>query len=251
MAITTIPWEDGSGDNIYLSYPAASGVQTVQITSDANAGAARRKTVVFESGVGGLRRELTVNQDGAFNFRICGSPTLADGIMSLTGKAERNFIYTNGVFAPGSSDFIIQTSVRYNSFISYRDVLSAVTDDGERLYSIALQGVVSSGALSNRLYLSSNGTSWDKMNGTRRVSTGVTGEWRDIKIERVNNVFRVYVRARGGNWSYNGQSTVTGITFNSPIAFGGGFSNGEIDGDIDLMETKIYIGGQLWWTPFN
>ena len=181
------------------------------------------------------------------NYRISGSPTIANGIMSLTGQSARNFIYTNESFAPGSADWTIQTSVRYNSFISYRDVFASVNADGSRLYSIALQGVVSSGSLSNRLYLSSNGTSWNKMNGTRRVSTGVTGEWRDIKVECASNVYRVYIRARGGEWSYNSQSTVTGITYNSPIAFGGGFANAEIDGDIDLAETKIYIGGSLWW----
>lgn len=251
MAITTIPWNDGSGDNIYLSYPAASGAQTVQVTSDANAGASRSKTVVFESGVGGLRRELTVSQSGAYNFRIFGSPTIANGIMSLTGQSERNFIYTKDAFAPGSADFSIQTSVRYNSFQSYRDVFASVNDDGSRLYSIVLQSVVSNGVLSNRLYLSSNGTSWNKMNGTRRVNTSVTGEWRDFKVERVSNVFRVYIRERGGEWAFSGSSTVTGITFNSPIAFGGGFANAELNGDIDLTETKIYIGGQLWWMPFN
>lgn len=182
------------------------------------------------------------------NYLISGSPTIAGGIMSLTGQSARNFIYTKEAFAPGSADFSIETSVRYNSFISYRDVLASVNADGSRLYSIALQGFVSSGSLSNRLYLSSNGTSWNKMNGTRHVGTGVTGEWRDIKVERASNVFRVYIRVRGGEWAYNGQSTVTGITFNSPIAFGGGFANGEIDGDIDLAETKIYIGGALWWS---
>ena len=206
-----------------------------------------------EIGKAFLGSNLVFQKDGGgqpqptVNYLISGSPTIANGIMSLTGQAARNFIYTNESFAPGSADFTIQTSVRYNSFISYRDVLASVNADGSRLYSIALQGIVSSGSFSNRLYLSSNGTSWNKMNGALRVGTGVTGEWRDIKVERASNVFRVYIRARGGEWAYNGQSTVTGITFNSPIAFGGGFANGEIDGDIDLAETKIYIGGSLWW----
>ena len=35
MAVTTIPWGDGSGDNIYLTYPSASGDQTIQVSSDA------------------------------------------------------------------------------------------------------------------------------------------------------------------------------------------------------------------------
>ena len=62
MATTTIPWGDGSGDNIYLTYSSASGNQTVEVTSDANTGAARSKVVTFTSGVGNLTQSLTVNQ---------------------------------------------------------------------------------------------------------------------------------------------------------------------------------------------
>lgn len=62
MAVTTIPWGDGSGDNIYLTYPSASGDQTVTVTSDANTGSARSKVVTFTSGVGNITQQLTVNQ---------------------------------------------------------------------------------------------------------------------------------------------------------------------------------------------
>lgn len=198
-----------------------------------------------------LRRRqmmLAAEPGPELNYLISGSPTIAGGIMSLTGQSARDFIYTKEAFAPGSADFTIQTSVRYNSFLDYRDVFASVNADGSRLYSIALQGVIANELLSNRLYLSSNGTSWNKMNGTRRVNTGITGAWRDIKVERASNVYRVYIRSRGGEWSYSGSSTVTGITYNCRIAFGGGFANVEIDGDIDLAETKIYIGGALWWS---
>ena len=47
MATTTIPWGDGSGDNIYLTYSSASGDQTVEVSSDANTGNARTKVVTF------------------------------------------------------------------------------------------------------------------------------------------------------------------------------------------------------------
>lgn len=62
MATTTIPWGDGSGGNIYLTYPSASGDQTVSVSSDANTGAARSKVVTFTSGVGNIQRQLTINQ---------------------------------------------------------------------------------------------------------------------------------------------------------------------------------------------
>lgn len=64
MAVTTIPWGDGSGGNIYLTYPSASGDQSVSVTSDANTGAARSKVVTF-SAVGVSPVSLTINQNAA------------------------------------------------------------------------------------------------------------------------------------------------------------------------------------------
>lgn len=63
MATTTIPWGDGSGDNIYLTYSSASGDQTVEVSSDANTGGARTQTVTFTSGVGSITQQLTVSQE--------------------------------------------------------------------------------------------------------------------------------------------------------------------------------------------
>lgn len=68
MAVTTIPWGDGSGDNIYLTYPSASGDQTVTVTSDANAGASSRsKNITFSvtAGQTTISRTLTVVQEAA------------------------------------------------------------------------------------------------------------------------------------------------------------------------------------------
>ena len=63
MATTTIPWSDGSGDNIYLTYSSASGDQTVTVSSDANTGSARSQVVTFTSGVGSITKQLTINQE--------------------------------------------------------------------------------------------------------------------------------------------------------------------------------------------
>lgn len=63
MATKSIDWNDGSGDKIYLTYPSASGDQTVQVTSDANRGAARATTVYFSTGE--IYRQLIVEQKAA------------------------------------------------------------------------------------------------------------------------------------------------------------------------------------------
>lgn len=63
MATTTIPWDDGSGDNIYLTYSSASGDQTVEVSSDANTGNARTQVVTFTAGIGNITQMLTVSQE--------------------------------------------------------------------------------------------------------------------------------------------------------------------------------------------
>lgn len=63
MATTTIPWGDGSGDNIYLTYSSASGNQTVQVSSDANTGYSDRvKVITFTTTTGNATATLTVTQ---------------------------------------------------------------------------------------------------------------------------------------------------------------------------------------------
>lgn len=54
MAITTIPWNDGSGDKIYVSAPSQTGSQTVTVSSDENKGSSdRTKTVTFTATANG------------------------------------------------------------------------------------------------------------------------------------------------------------------------------------------------------
>lgn len=85
MAITTIPWGDGSGDNIYLSAPSQTGDQSVSVTSDPNTGAARSKVVTF-SAVGVTPVSLTINQAAGggggniSNYVQDGLVLLLDGI---------------------------------------------------------------------------------------------------------------------------------------------------------------------------
>ena len=67
MATTTIPWGDGSGDNIYLTYSASTGDQTVLVSSDAHTGYVERtKDITFSATAGGttISRVLTVVQQG-------------------------------------------------------------------------------------------------------------------------------------------------------------------------------------------
>lgn len=79
MTITTIPWGDGSGDNIYLSAPSQTGDQSISVTSDPNTGTARSKVVTFSaSGVSPV--SLTINQEAGQISPVFYSYLVFDGI---------------------------------------------------------------------------------------------------------------------------------------------------------------------------
>ena len=65
--VTEVPWNDGTGEKIYLTYGASEGNQTVTITSDAHTGyVTRTKDINFTVSAGSttITRTLTVNQTG-------------------------------------------------------------------------------------------------------------------------------------------------------------------------------------------
>lgn len=88
MPRTTIPWGDGSGGNIYLDYTAPSGDQNIAVSSDANGGAARSKTIVFSaSGVSPVI--LTVSQ-AAGSLIV----PIYDGVFPAYSEVARGFVWT-------------------------------------------------------------------------------------------------------------------------------------------------------------
>lgn len=65
--VTEVPWNDGSGDKLYLSYSASEGNQTVQVSSDAYAGYDERTKDITFTAIAGqttITRTLTVVQNG-------------------------------------------------------------------------------------------------------------------------------------------------------------------------------------------
>ena len=110
MATTTIPWGDGSGDNIYLTYPSASGDQTVEVTSDANTGSARSKTVTFSaSGVSPV--SLTINQAAGggggelSDYVQSGLVLHMDGKSGKTGNTSWESVVGNHIFTNYGATF--------------------------------------------------------------------------------------------------------------------------------------------------
>lgn len=58
----TIPWEDGSGDNLYLNINQGTGNRVITITSDVNYGNDRSIDLTLTTSDGSKSVILTVNQ---------------------------------------------------------------------------------------------------------------------------------------------------------------------------------------------
>jgi hypothetical protein len=111
---TTIPWGDGSGDNIYLDYTTATGDQTILVSSDANGtGITRTKDIVFNaSGVSSVTltvRQYSENTDIVIITRNDVYPTydetavgyMTDTPTPPTPTIQPIQIVTNGDFSEG------------------------------------------------------------------------------------------------------------------------------------------------------
>ena len=64
---TSLSWNDGTTDKLYLTYSASEGNQTIAVTSDAHTGYIERsRDVVFTVTAGGttITKTLTVVQSG-------------------------------------------------------------------------------------------------------------------------------------------------------------------------------------------
>lgn len=85
--IKTIEWDDGSGDKIYLDSNASEGNQTVEVSSDANTGAARTKIITFSTG--DINETLTVSQDAGYVTQtFTANPSSSSGTSSVSNASR-------------------------------------------------------------------------------------------------------------------------------------------------------------------
>lgn len=113
MASKTIDWGDGTGEKITLTYNAASGNQTVQVSSVKNSTTSKRsKTITFATTVGGtVTRTLTVTQQPGVTEKtvtfnpsafVSGTYQSISGQTNPVGKSETNTTYATVNLKTGS-----------------------------------------------------------------------------------------------------------------------------------------------------
>ena len=115
MATTTIPWDDGSGDNLYFTAPAMEGDQTVVVTSDANAGQERTKTVRF-SADGVEPKSLGVIQLGSGSS---GGGPIPSGYVPLRYVETDSQAYIDTGIGSNNDNLVIEGVIAITKYYQY------------------------------------------------------------------------------------------------------------------------------------
>lgn len=177
------------------------------------------------------------------NYSVYGNPTIENNIFSAS-LDNTGCIYTPQSFNPPSqTSWTIQTKIKVNSAVAWKNIWGGFNPEtGGRNYSILTQSYNTSGGV--QLFLSANGTSWNVTSNGCRFQIP-TGNWY---------VFQLVCEYDNGSYKFKQGlpeleswsavlSKTTPPIYNYPFAFG----LVGIDADLDLTETKIWIGGSLWW----
>lgn len=176
-------------------------------------------------------------------FLTFGVPSIA-GQIYTPNPSGQGFITTNVPFNPGAgASWKIQVKI-YRKTNTVGDIISTVNQDGSRIDSVTAQ---TRAFQDYRLYLSSNGTSWNLGNGAQGIMSLNTWHTLQLICNYTGSQYQFHFR-----YDEDGSTTST-FTVSTPplygkyLSFGGGFENYGMDCDIDLSQTKIWINDQLWW----
>lgn len=133
--VSEVAWGDGTGDKIYLTYSASEGSQTVAVSSDANTGAARSKTVTFSaSGVSPVTLTVTqaegrTKKEATISVDVVGYDSVNISYQSI----ESSNPIANGYGSDSSTTycrFYLVTGAQAESYIYYKfGDLSAIPVD--------------------------------------------------------------------------------------------------------------------------
>lgn len=215
MAVTEIPWGDGSGDKIYLTYPSASGDQTVQVTSDANTGSARTKTVTFTA-TGTTPKSLTISQDGASGTRtvkLIPSHYWRSSTAYVTVTNPEN-MYTDissDTYATATSTR--KTTAAYYAFVNGFNIEDIPAGANVTSFVVRIRGyrnsrIATAEAYNPCLTNTTNGTTFDGTTASSTFGTSATTivlptgnlTWADIVSDGANFSIRVSVTRSSSNY---------------------------------------------------
>ena len=173
------------------------------------------------------------------NFTRIGNPTIVNGILT---PSSTSWIQTPTPFDPGTYSWKIVFKITRNNESGYQNLLSSPY--------IMLQA----DGWKGKLYLKEkNTTSWTSIsNGAIQTPIGQNATWF-IKIEYDGVSTYSIGRSADGITYSNIQSLTSSKKVGSGfITFGSKASNtSAVNAEYDLLNTKIWINGEVVWTPYK
>lgn len=207
MAVTTeISWGDGTSDKIYLTRNASEGNQTVSVSSDANTGAARSKSVSFSTG--GITRILTISQEAGapkeYTARLIPSTYAVSGSDYLSVSNPSNmYANTDSTTYATITNTNASTTSRY-FYLRGFDFSSIPSGATIKSFTVKIKGYESGLAtntsyaprLANGTSAIANTTASSNFGTSASIITIPTGSltWTQIKNYGNNFTILVYVR---------------------------------------------------------
>lgn len=179
---------------------------------------------------------------GPIEYTIEGSPTVVNGIAS--GFSDSNYLATSSVLPQLLNDFEMVTKVNFGSSLSGNQQIMG---------SIYLGFWIMSNNERIKIYASTNGTSWNGVNGVLGIHSFSANDIIWIKAVKDSTSLKIYYSTDKENWVLDNSFEVTDpIKIRndySVCGFGSNTAN-YFNGSIDMNETYIKINGKLWfWKP--
>ena len=172
------------------------------------------------------------------NVTVTGSPTISSGVVS--GFSASNYVTLPEAFSPSSSTWEIVEKIKFSALSGTQCLF------GSRDYNMPLVSLAS-GKL--RLYVSSNGSSWNITNEKVGSYTFLTDTDYWIKLEFTGSNYILSYSTDGTNYTEQiNKSSSSIIKGGSKPVFGNAWTNNpDIYGTVDLTKSYIKINGKEWW----
>ena len=181
------------------------------------------------------------------NFTVNGSVKNVGYIFSNFNTS--NYLTLNGLFNPGSNVWETVIKINTTNLSSGGNCWLMGSNTSSNLSWLI--GLLTASSPYSRVYLSSNGSSWD-------IASGVDGShqyalytdyW--LKFEFTGSQYILSYSTDGQNFIQDIViNSTTPISNNQPIQIGNNEQhNAYFPGTVDLSETHIKIDGEIWWKP--
>ena len=228
----------------------SGGEVTSVITATNNTGSAISEgDKVWINQEDGNTYELVNYYSSVPNFNTVGSPTITNGVAS--GFSVNNYLKIPQKFNPSNNAWEVNLRFTTGSNISTSQLIFGQIDGFTSGKNSIWFGIINNDDANEDLLigLSSNGSSYDIVNGLTLISSIQANTEYNVKIiyDNTLNEYNFFVNneqignAVSGNPIYNDSTLI----FGNERAAGNPFL-----GSIDLKETHIKIDGADWWTPY-